>query len=226
VVKVTRHPSWVSYYKNDIGLVQVQNPLPVSPAVAGTVLPSKGWKVTLVGYGRVKHDVKPDGVKRKAVNTIENVNVADKYFTTVGTSDGEGNSLTGDSGGPVLVSINGKEVVVGVISTSQDYYGTKSFHVTINPFISWLVASSGGDFYRPPKPNDGSGPPTDSGSSPETASDLDPETDADIDATATRREIYDDGCSMGNGSPPLPLPLIILLYLLRIRRKARCQRNP
>lgn len=142
VSRVVPHGSWdpsVSKYKNDICVVLLQDPVTLSTFPPyGTVIPTDGMAVTLVGMGRTSESVKDSGTKRKASNTVDSVGTG--YFAVAGTGGGEGNICSGDSGGPVYTG--SPETVLGVISAELSPYcvGSQSFHVTIQTFSGWIAS--------------------------------------------------------------------------------------
>lgn len=237
VTKVIPHPSWTSLYKHDIGLAILKDPLTVGPAEAGTVSPTAGMKITLVGFGRTATNVKDSGKKRKASNTI--AGVSSGYFTVTGSGSGVGNTCTGDSGGPVFTLVGGKEKMVGVISSSEQTCGVKSWHVTIKTYLSWLKSKAGGDFFPFPKPKlDGAVPKPDKAvpkpdakavqevGVPEEAGVVPDGLYSDgpsFDAYVEPQPRGDDGCRVGLGRTAgvegaAPLLLLALLWALRRRR--------
>ncbi len=147
VVKMIRRPDWdpsTSKYRKDIGLAVLDKPIPNAPTYPlASVAPKTGGAITLVGYGITTDGQKDAGTKRKAVNTV--AGVQSDYFTVTKTGSGVGNACKGDSGGPVLATIGGKTQVLGVISASNAPCGSKSFHVRVDAFRSWLVQQAAGD---------------------------------------------------------------------------------
>jgi hypothetical protein len=147
VVKMIRRTDWdpsSSKYRKDIGLAVLDKVIPNAPMYTlASVAPTKSGAVTLVGFGTTADGVKDAGTKRKASNTI--AAVQSDYFTITGTGSGVGNACQGDSGGPVLATVSGKTQILGVISASNAPCGSKSFHVRVDVFRSWLVQQAAGD---------------------------------------------------------------------------------
>jgi len=151
VTKVIPHGSWdkaVSPYKHDIGLVLLKSPLGVATPAYGTLAPTAGMAVLLVGVGRTAETAQDSGTKRVASNTVENVGTG--YFTITGTGSGAGNICLGDSGGPVYDKASG--AALGVISAEESPLctGARSYHVAIKDYLSWIGSQlSPGDTTAP-----------------------------------------------------------------------------
>lgn len=86
-------------------------PLPVNRVPLTNAL--KGTTATLIGYGLDKH-FSQDGAGVKRIAEVKLKSWSDQFVST-GTLFGAG-ICNGDSGGPVLVDINGEPTIVGVNS--------------------------------------------------------------------------------------------------------------
>jgi secreted trypsin-like serine protease len=71
--------------------------------------------VRIVGYGTSSHQNTGSGTKRTATTTIVDY---DNVVVLIGTSSRQ--TCHGDSGGPALQTLNGKETVIGVTSYGMD----------------------------------------------------------------------------------------------------------
>lgn len=98
--------------RNDIAVVEVVeslSPPPVAVNLDPDVLPEE-MRVRLVGFGLTSTGSHDSGVKREGEAEVRRT---ESYLRTV---PGTGGSCYGDSGGPALARIRGRETVVGVVS--------------------------------------------------------------------------------------------------------------
>jgi hypothetical protein len=157
VVAATMHPEFdFETAANDLALLTLAAAPPVTPLALSSQPPALFDQVVLVGFGRTDTDsAASQGTKREATNRVLwKTATTFGYFTTWG---GSGTICPGDSGGPALLRVAGREVVVGVHST----YGidtaltrqldvlrscsTAGFDVRTDAFLSWMKQTAGGD---------------------------------------------------------------------------------
>ena len=145
--KKTPHPGYdaqVSAYLNDIALVHLATAPPLTPMAISTSPPAAKTPITIVGLGETTKGAKDNNIKRIATNTIDEVKPL--YFSFSGASGTEGNACYGDSGGPVLISPTGTEVLHGLMSYITGDCGPSTTYATrLDVFLQWLKTASGGD---------------------------------------------------------------------------------
>jgi V8-like Glu-specific endopeptidase len=76
--------------------------------------------VTLVGFGVNSHSNQGAGVKRTVQTNIVGIN---SLLVQIGNSNQQ--TCHGDSGGPAMQVINGKQTIIGVTSFGQDFSATQ-----------------------------------------------------------------------------------------------------
>ncbi|MBW2734448.1 MAG: trypsin-like serine protease [Deltaproteobacteria bacterium] len=156
----SRRDDWqptVTIHLHDIGLAHLKDPInDVQIAYLASRPPEVGEEVTLVGFGVTSSGLEvPDaGRKRVARNKVDVAGEED--FEISGSGEGEGNICAGDSGGPALAVIGGREVVVGVASATQEPCGQRSWYVAVSAYEEWLRTSAQGDLGEPGALNDAS----------------------------------------------------------------------
>ncbi len=100
---------------HDVGIIVLDEKPPVSPISWQKTLDDKAYEVgtdfVAVGYGVTSESTDDSGVKRKVTLSIEEV-ASDAYAYGGPTK----NICSGDSGGPDIVLVDGKEHVIGVHS--------------------------------------------------------------------------------------------------------------
>lgn len=157
VVAATTHPDFdFATAAHDLALLTLAAAPPVAPLALSSQPPALFDQVVLVGFGRTdEEDAASQGTKREATNRVLWKTAATfGFFTTWG---GAGTICPGDSGGPALLRVAGREVVVGVHST----YGidtmltrqldvlrscsTAGFDVRTDAYVAWLRQAAGGD---------------------------------------------------------------------------------
>lgn len=131
---------------DDIGLARLRTSPSVRPSPVADAPPRVGSAVVLVGFGTTAEAAADGGVKRTAVNAIEQV--LPTRFSIDGSGDGVGNLCHGDSGGPALLDA-GEEVVVGVTSATEGKCGARSWDTRVDAYLDWLRAAAGGDVRLP-----------------------------------------------------------------------------
>ena len=122
VARVFVHPKWREMGPHDVGLLQLTSPAQrVTPAELYTADDEVGQVVTFVGRGDTGTGLTgpqtADGKKRGATNRVESVDDDWIFFNFDEGDDAtdlEGVSGPGDSGGPALVTREGKVYTVGV----------------------------------------------------------------------------------------------------------------
>lgn len=222
VESFVRRADWdpaTSLHLNDIGLVRLEAPIDdVELAPLANRPPDVGEQVTLVGFGVTASDLEvPDaGTKRVAINFVDAAGERD--FEISGTGEGEGNICAGDSGGPALAVIDGREVVVGVASATEDPCGQRAWYVAVSAYRGWLASESQGEIE--PAPDGGVVP--DQGASEIDLGDMGIGENGSADEPAGPPS---EGCRVaaasarGGGASPLGLGFLALLALGFWRRR-------
>jgi Trypsin len=160
VARTVSHPGG-EVGKDDLALLELAEavtgatPVPVYEGRAE----AKGDVVTFAGQGFSGDGVTGpnvrDGVRRGAMNRIESVR--EKWLTFLfdappAGEELEGISGPGDSGGPALMTVDGKVFVVGV-SSAQDsratagkegVYGVTEYYVRVSSYGEWIRGTMGG----------------------------------------------------------------------------------
>ncbi|MBK8480633.1 MAG: trypsin-like serine protease [Proteobacteria bacterium] len=114
VDNVMVHPDYEAsdYRTIDLAMLWLPQAPGVTPLMVGARAPTVGQTITLVGYGQTGTTMDDGGIKRITTNAIAAVQPT--VISIVGTAAGRGNLSLGDSGGPVLATVQGQEVVIGV----------------------------------------------------------------------------------------------------------------
>ena len=145
VAEVIRHPRWRSNRDNfDIALVRFQRPVRgVTPLPIYRGTEELGAVVTLVGRGvhatglEGERRAESDGNLRRATNVVTSVN---NHFIEIfferpgqdGITDLEGIGVSGDSGCPVFIDVDGVPHIAGLNS-----YGEAGNGIRIGQYGSW-----------------------------------------------------------------------------------------
>jgi V8-like Glu-specific endopeptidase len=143
---------------HDVGVAILKNPAPVAPlAVNRTPLDASfvGKPVRFVGYGLDNAQAQTGaGVKRQTTTTLTDYNSLLIHF-----SDGQHETCNGDSGGPAFMTVNGKEVIVGLTSFGDVNCNQGGYDTRVDALLSFI------DQYV----NQADPPPPDMGSPPDMA---------------------------------------------------------
>lgn len=124
----------------DVGLVFLAEPIDVEPMPINTQALAQnlvGKPVELVGYGLDKHfrNRATAGIKRHATEQLRSFN---NMFVRHGQFFGKG-ICSGDSGGPVIMKINGVEKVIGVNSYGQILCFGQSSSTRVDSYLDWIL---------------------------------------------------------------------------------------
>jgi hypothetical protein len=140
------HSGWNSTtLENDIAVVLLDTPPPITPSIIARTPPTTGQTITLVGFGTTDEVLKDAGSKRIATNAIKDLWAT--RFSYAGTGGGVGNTCHGDSGGPAFSNVAGSEVQVGVTSAGLTPCGTLGYSTRVDAYTGWLEQVSGGDLF-------------------------------------------------------------------------------
>lgn len=121
----------------DVALLTLDRPGPSTPIPANTVDPSRLVRspVRIVGYGVTSENGQVSGVKREGNTVLDAVDA-----TTITTGSSGSNTCYGDSGGPALMTIGGREVVVGVTSYGTSECGRPSdIFARVDYYAAWIA---------------------------------------------------------------------------------------
>lgn len=161
VESAVQHPDFTSeeifadmyrdYY--DVAVLRLTEDAPGEAATVSGLPPLRGAEITLVGFGATHCDIIDAGTdaqpelscqhdlqgKQIATNTIEQV--YGHEFSIAGA----GNACKGDSGGAVLGTADGIELVIGIPAHSKMPCGVRSYASRLDAFVPWLLEVSEGD---------------------------------------------------------------------------------
>ncbi|MBK8481210.1 MAG: trypsin-like serine protease [Proteobacteria bacterium] len=157
VVAATMHPDFdFATGANDLAVLTLDRAPAEAPLAVSSQPPSLFDQVVLVGFGRTEESaIDSQGIKRQATNRVLwKTATTFGYFTTWG---GSGTICPGDSGGPALLHLADRDVVVGVHSTygidtalTRDLgilrsCSTAGFDVRTDAYLPWIRQVAGGD---------------------------------------------------------------------------------
>ncbi len=129
---------------NDIAIFELNRPVVgVTPIAILRTAPTVGQLLTLVGFGGggsgTSGTTGDFGTKRVGTVRIDEVSpTLISWFFDIAS---ESNTAPGDSGGPALVTVGGRNFVAGVTSggTIRDAgFGDHSFDTRVDPYAAWI----------------------------------------------------------------------------------------
>jgi secreted trypsin-like serine protease len=161
---------------NDVGVAILQNALPstIVPLTYNRASMDSGFDgkpVRFVGYGLDNGTAQTGaGVKRTTTTTLSDHTALLLHF-----SDGTHETCNGDSGGPALMTLGGKETIVGLTSYGDVNCAAGGYDTRVDAMAAWIdhyvqqadpgFGTSGGNppSSTPPSPSGGTqSPPTSS----------------------------------------------------------------
>ena len=143
--------------RHDLALVQLARAVTnVAPLPLYEKRDEEGATITVAGRGfsgdGLQGPVERDRVFRAATNRIDRVLESWLVFRFDAPPEGtalEGISGPGDSGGPALLTVDGKVFVAGVSSGQDDrgqgkegVYGVDEYYVRVSSYLEWIAQSS------------------------------------------------------------------------------------
>ncbi len=127
----------------DIAVVHLEQdvPLPIVPLISRSLTPQDlGAEVRLIGWGITLGDREDSGLKRLAFSTL-----LDFGEILIQIGDASANVCSGDSGGPALATIDGREVQIGVTSFGDTQCVEIGIDTRVDVFLDWIEATTGGE---------------------------------------------------------------------------------
>ena len=124
---------------NDIAVIGLASKAPVAPAPVLTTPFDDSFKnlpIRLVGFG-VTGDGTENLRKRTGATTITSFGAEDFRF-----KPGPSQTCNGDSGGPALANIGGKEAVIGIASSGDSNCKTYGRHIRIDANLAFIQGYS------------------------------------------------------------------------------------
>jgi secreted trypsin-like serine protease len=149
---------------NDVGVAILQSPLSITPLpINRTPLDATyaGQPVRLVGYGLDNAQAQTGaGVKRQTSTTLTDVSPLLLHF-----SDGAHETCNGDSGGPALMTIGGREVIVGLTSYGDAACAMGGYDTRVDAMLAFIDSyvqanDPPGAQSSPPSPSGGTQAPS------------------------------------------------------------------
>jgi len=210
----------------DIAVLRLKQAPTVKGIEICTVTPAKGLPVTIIGHGTTECHVLDagldgagdllscsdgGGVKRMAQNSVAEV------FEHELSIKGAANACIGDSSASVLVTIAGREMLVGLPAHGKLPCGTLSYAMRADAFFAWIDQVAKQDVYadRTLLGDGGAAVYSEAAVGPG-------------DSTIQRSQAEDSlwgGCTMSPGPRPLLWSLLVLLVGLGRRRARRSDRR-
>lgn len=161
VEKVILHPDYTLNegefsIANDIALIKIKGRITHIPyAKLYDKQDEKGKQITIVGRGyfstALTDPLKSDGIYRAATNKIDKVDdqwIRFKFDSpeSENTTELEGVSANGDSGGPAFIDVNNVRYIIGVSSHQlnddddavENFYGVNEYYTRISSYKKWI----------------------------------------------------------------------------------------
>jgi V8-like Glu-specific endopeptidase len=148
VVKVAssgwvRHPSYVSTNgqpQHDVSVIQLSQAVTnVAPIGLNLVQPTHGLEgqpIRHVGFGITSAGANEDGSKRQVTFPINQV--TDELIESGATGE---QTCNGDSGGPGFITMDGTEVVAGLVSFGDKTCTQGGYDVNVATYSSWILTT-------------------------------------------------------------------------------------
>jgi secreted trypsin-like serine protease len=155
---------------HDIGVLVLQNPVSIAPMPLNRTALDPSFNaqpVRFVGYGLDNAVAQTGaGIKRQTTTTLTSFSDLLLNF-----SDGTHETCNGDSGGPALMTVNGKEVIVGITSFGDvncNQGGSDTRIDTLSKFVDGYINANDPNFLpsAPTSPVTSAPPPPSGGSQP------------------------------------------------------------
>ena len=139
---------------NDIAVLRLAEPAPVTPIAALTTPMDASWKgreATFVGYGVTKGD-KDDAGKKRSVT----IALSDIQATTIRYEHASKNTCFGDSGGPALAKVGSEFKLIGVTSWGDNDCAAFGVNTRVDTYMDFIksVDSAAGNASTPAGANE------------------------------------------------------------------------
>lgn len=144
IKKVIRNPDYnpvVPHSPHDLAILVLESPAPFGTSFATIAAPtveySNNQEALLVGFGST-NDVAGTGKLRMATGHLTSEHASSNLITVTG--DGNSNTCTGDSGGPVFFQV-GPEIVIGGVTSwgPSCTFSTVSHYVDLRKYVDWML---------------------------------------------------------------------------------------
>jgi hypothetical protein len=159
---ITVHPEFEGF-ENDVALIQLDRPVttaePISLFSENTEL---GNQITLVGRGwsgtgltGPNADDKKFRIATNKIDSVSNHWIKFRFDepSNQNTTELEGISGPGDSGGPAFIEVNGQKYLAGIssnqlndqIGVKEGHYGVIEYYTRVSRYIQWIESVINGD---------------------------------------------------------------------------------
>lgn len=161
VESATIHPNYKGEdYINDIAMIRIRGRVMFTPTVHPPCLPRPGYDytdalATVIGWGQLVEDGGyPEVLQKVQVPIMATDKCIKKYgkesFTPAmicaAWKEGGRDSCVGDSGGPLLLEMNGRWNLIGIVSWGHGcgWANFPAAYTRVDKFLTWIHANSRG----------------------------------------------------------------------------------
>ncbi len=206
-VRIFVHPDYnPRNFSNDIAVLELAQAVEnVEPIPYSFASPIEGEEVILVGFGGQGTPQEGDdgsfGEKLVGTTTIDFV--LDTEIVAEFDSTDESNPAPGDSGGPMLLELDGQLLVVGVVSAGTRVdagLGDITFYTRVDAFAAWIDAAVVEETTPVEDPGDGTGTPVDDTNQPYVPDEQDDGNTGQSDPADDGTEVDDTTDSTDDGA--------------------------